>query len=422
MGIIGIIFILGLCFILSHNKKNINYRTVVVGLTLQFLIAFFVLKTAIGQSIFKSLGSGIQKILNFAVEGGNFVFGFLTDRPEKLTEVLGAGADFVFALTLIPVLIFVMVLVNILYYWGIMQRVILFLGKGMYKLMNITGAEAVSNIASAFIGQVEAQMLIKPHLKKMSMSQLLASMTGSLACISGSIMAVYIGMGIPAEYLLAASFMAAPGALVVSKIVFPEDKKVTQQDSFNLTDEKVGVNLIDAIAGGASTGLKVALNIIAMLIGLIALIALFDYLLGIFGTFLVDTLGIPAQIGVLNIADLSLSGILGLIFSGFAFLLGVPTNEIFTVGSLMGEKLVFNEFIAYMHMTQLETPLSAKAMIIASFALCGFANFGSIAMQIGGIGELEPSRKQDLAKLAYKALICGTLTSYISAAIAGLLL
>ncbi|MBQ9738870.1 MAG: NupC/NupG family nucleoside CNT transporter [Alphaproteobacteria bacterium] len=422
MGIIGIVFILGLCFLLSNNKKNINYRTVCVGLILQFLIAFFVLKTSVGQSIFKSLGNGIQKILNFAVEGGNFVFGFLTDRPEKLTEVLGAGADFVFALTLIPVLIFVMVLVNMLYYFGIMQRVILFFGKGMYKLMNITGAEAVSNIASAFIGQVEAQMLIKPHLKKMSLSQLLASMTGSLACISGSIMAVYIGMGVPAEYLLAASFMAAPGALVVSKIVFPEDKKMGRQEDFALTDEKVGVNLIDAIANGAGTGLKVALNIIAMLIGLIALIALFDYLLGIFGAFLVNSLDVPAKIGVLNIADLSLSGILGIIFSGFAFLLGVPINEIITVGSLMGEKLVFNEFIAYMHMTGLETPLSAKAFIIASFALCGFANFGSIAMQIGGIGELEPSRKQDLAKLGYKALVCGTLTSYISAAIAGLLL
>lgn len=421
MGIIGIIVILGLCFLLSNNRKNINYRTVCVGLILQFLIAFFVLKTTIGQSIFKSLGNGIQKILNFAVEGGNFVFGFLTDRPEKLTEVLGAGADFVFALTLIPVLIFVMVLVNILYYWGIMQRFILILGKGMYKLMNITGAEAVSNIASAFIGQVEAQMLIKPHLKKMSLSQLLASMTGSLACISGSIMAVYIGMGVPAEYLLAASFMAAPGALVVSKIVFPEDKSIKPQDDFNLTNEKVGVNLIDAIASGASTGLKVALNIIAMLIGLIALIALFDYVLGAFGTFLVS-IGVPAQIGVLNIANLSLSGLLGVLFSGFAFLLGVPSNEIITVGSLMGEKLVFNEFIAYMHMTGLETPLSSKAFIIASFALCGFANFGSIAMQIGGIGELEPSRKQDLAKLGYKALVCGTLTSYISAAIAGLLL
>ena len=422
MGIIGIIFILGLCFLLSNNRKNINYRTVAVGLALQFFIAFFVLKTSVGQSIFKSLGAGIQKILNFAVEGGNFVFGFLTDRPEKLTEVLGPGADFIFALTLTPVLIFVMVLVNMLYYWGIMQRIILFFGKGMYKLMNITGAEAVSNIASAFIGQVEAQMLIKPHLKTMTMSQLLASMSGSLACISGSIMAVYIGMGVPADYLLAASFMAAPGALVVSKIIFPETSQTPPQENFSLDKEKVGVNLIDAIAAGASTGLKVALNIIAMLIGLIALIALFDYLLNVLGGFLVTTLGVPAQIGVLNIANLSLSGLLGVVFSGFAFLLGVPSHEIFTVGSLMGEKLVFNEFIAYMHMMGLETPLSQKALIIASFALCGFANFGSIAMQIGGIGELEPSRKQDLAKLGYKALICGTLTSYISAAIAGLLL
>lgn len=422
MGILGIICILGLCFLLSNNRKNINYRTIIVGLILQFSIAFFVLKTQIGQSVFKALGTGIQKILNFATEGGNFVFGFLTDRPEKLVEVFGNGADFVFALTLIPVLIFVMVLVNILYYWGIMQRLILWLGKGMYKLMNITGAEAMSNIASAFIGQVEAQMLIQPHLKKMSLSQLLASMSGSLACISGGIMAVYIGMGVLAEYLLAASFMAAPGALVVSKIILPEENKTIIDEKLTLQHDTRSVNLIDSIAQGATVGLKVSLNIIAMLIGLIALIALFNYCLGLLGIFLVQVVNVPSQIGALDIAHLSLSGLLGILFSGFAFLLGVPSHEILTVGSLMGEKLVFNEFIAYLHMTDLETPLSPKSLIIASFALCGFANFGSIAMQIGGIGELEPSRRSDLAKLGYKALICGTLTSYISAAMAGLLL
>ncbi len=422
MGFLGIILILGLCFLISNNRKNINYRTVFVGLTLQFLIAFFILKTSIGQATFKALGNGIQKILNFAVEGGNFVFGFLTDRPQTLVDVLGEGANFVFALTLIPVLIFVMVLVNILYYWGIMQRIILVFGKGMYKLMNITGAEAISNIASAIIGQVEAQMLIQPHLKKMTMSQLLASMTGSLACISGSIMAVYIGMGVPAEYLLAASFMAAPGALVVSKIIYPEEKKIIPEKEISLSKEVSSINLIDAIAQGATTGLKVGANIIAMIIGLIALIALFNYCLGLFGSFLVNILNAPAKIGVLDIQNLSLSGLLGVCFSGFAFILGVPASEIFTVGSLMGEKLVFNEFIAYLHMTSMDVQLSPKALIIASFALCGFANFGSIAMQIGGIGELAPERRKDLAKLGYKALIAGTLTSYISAAIAGLLL
>ena len=422
MGIIGIIFILMLCFLFSNNRKNINYRTVIVGLLLQFSIAFFILNTTLGQNIFKYLGNGIQKILNFSVEGANFVFGFLTDRPDKLVEVLGDGANFIFALTLIPVLIFVMAIVNILYYWGIMQRFILFVGKGMYKLMNITGAEAVSNIASAFIGQVEAQMLIQPHLKKMSMSQLLASMTGSLACISGSIMAVYIGMGVPAEYLLAASFMAAPGALVVSKILYPEEKKISQEKDIQLHVETPAVNLIDSIAQGAATGLKVALNIIAMIIALIALIALVDYCLGLFGTFLVNVLHVPAQWGILDIQNLSLSSLLGILFAGFAVLLGVPLTESFTVGSLMGEKLVFNEFIAYLHMTDLSIPLSDKAFIIASFALCGFANFGSIAMQIGGIGELAPERRKDLAKLGYKALVAGTLTSYISAAIAGLLL
>lgn len=421
MGFMGILGILLLCFLLSNNRKKINYRTVIIGLLLQFSMAFFILKTTIGQTIFKTLGDGIQGILNFATKGGQFVFGFLMDRPEKLVEVLGDGADFIFALTLIPVIIFVMVLVNILYYWGIMQRIVMACGKVMYKLMQVSGVEALSNVASAFVGQVEAQILIRPYLNKMTPSQLLASMSGSMACISGGVMAVYIGMGVPAEYLLAASLMAAPGALVIAKIIYPETNSNVQKEELKLPTDTTYVNLIDAVAYGASTGLRVSLNIIAMLIGLIALLYLVNYGLGLFGHFLVTYLGVPAQFGPLNISDLSLSGLLGLLFSAFAYILGVPSSEIITVGSLMGEKLVFNEFIAYMNLTQIQQTLSDKALVIASFALCGFANFGSIAIQIGGIGELVPSRRADLARLGYKALICGTLASYMSAAIAGLL-
>ncbi len=422
MGILGILVILLICFALSNNKRRINYRTVFVGLGLQFALAFFILKTTVGQVIFKSIGDGIQGILGFAKQGGDFVFGFLTDRPEKLVAALGSGADFVFALTLIPVLIFVLVLVNILYYWGIMQRIVSACGKVVYKLMHVSGIEAISNVASAFVGQVEAQILIRPYLSKMSLSQLLASMTGSMACISGSVMAVYISMGVPAEYLLAASLMAAPGALVISKIVFPETDENAQTKELKLSTDTDYVNLIDAIAHGASTGLRVALNVIAMLIGLIALLYLVDYGLGQVGSFLVTYLNCPAKIGALNIAELSLSGILGIVFSAFAYVLGVPAGETITVGALMGEKLVFNEFIAYMNLTHIQETLSEKGLIIASFALCGFANFGSIAIQIGGIGELAPDRRTDLAKLGYKALVCGTLASYLSAAIAGLLI
>ncbi len=422
MGILGIFAILLFCFALSNNKKRINYRTVFVGLGLQFALAFFILKTSVGQVIFQSIGDGIQGILNFAKEGGHFVFGFLTDRPEKLVSTLGDGADFVFALTLIPVIIFILVLVNILYYWGIMQRIVSVCGKAVYKLMHVSGVEAISNVASIFIGQVEAQILIRPYLNKMSMSQLLASMSGSMACIAGGVMAIYIAMGVPAEYLLAASLMAAPGALVISKIVYPETDKNVQAQELTLSTDTNYVNLIDAIAHGAATGMRVSLNIIAMLIGLIALIYLVNYGLGQIGGFLVHYLGVPPQIGPLNIAELSLNGLLGVIFAGVAFLLGVPAPEAVTVGALMGEKLVFNEFIAYMNLTNLPQALSEKGMIIASFALCGFANFGSIAIQIGGIGELTPERRKDLAKLGYKALVCGTLASYLSAAIAGLLI
>ncbi len=422
MGILGIFVILGLCFALSDNRKKINYRTVFVGLGLQVTLAVFILKTGVGQVIFKTLGDGIQGILSFAKQGGDFVFGFLTDRPEKLVAALGDGADFVFILTLLPVIIFIMALVNILYYWGWMQRFVSACGRVVYKLMKVSGIEAVSNVSSAFVGQVEAQILIKPYLKKMSLSQLLASMTGSMACISGSVMAVYIGMGVPAEYLLAASLMAAPGALVISKIVFPETNPDAPTQELTLSTKTGYVNLIDAIAQGAATGLRVSLNIMAMLIALIALLYLVNYALGQLGDLLVTHLHCPPQIGPLDVANLSLSGLLGLVFSAFAFVLGVPGDEILAVGSLMGEKLVFNEFIAYMNLTHIQQTLSEKGLIIASFALCGFANFGSIAIQIGGIGELVPERRADLAKLGYKALVCGTLASYLSAAIAGLLI
>jgi len=303
-----------------------------------------------------------------------------------------------------------------------MQRIVAVVAKGMHFVMRISGSEALSNVSSAFVGQVEAQILIKPYISTMTMSELLASMTGSMACIAGGVMAVYISMGVPAEYLLAASIMAAPAALVISKIVYPETEESKTKGVVKLEVKRVHANLLDAISHGAGDGWRVSLNVIAMLIGFIALIALIDGVLGWGGRLLVHNTGWSTNAIGINLESLSLKSILGSVFSLFAFVMGVSWSEAHTVGSFMGTKFVINEFVAYTDLAAVKATLSPKALVIASFALCGFANLSSIAIQVGGIGELAPDRRKDLAKLGFTALICGTLTNYLSAALAGILM
>jgi CNT family concentrative nucleoside transporter len=407
-GLLGIVLILGVAFLMSNNRKAINYRTVGVGLLLQVLLAVFILKTAVGQSLFQWLGDSINTLLGQADKGALFVFGSLVDR-NLMTKAFGPGNDYIFFFKVVPTIIFVAVLVNMFYHLGILQRIVSTMGRGVHWLMGVSGAEALSNVASTFVGQVEAQIMIKPYLKNMTNSELMASMTGSFACIAGGVMAVYISLGVPAAYLLAASLMAAPGALVISKIIFPETEKSETEGEVKLSIEKTHANLVDAIAAGASEGLKVGLNVIAMLIGFIALIALVDLGLGQLG-------------GLINMPTLSMNLILGKVFSVFAFAMGVPAVDIEVAGALMGKKMVVNEFVAYLDMVKIKDTLSPKTIAITSFALCGFANFSSVAIQIGGIGELAPTRRSDLAKLGFKALIAGTLASYLTATLAGLLL
>jgi CNT family concentrative nucleoside transporter len=407
-GLLGIVLILGVAFLMSNNRKAINYRTVGVGLLLQVLLAVFILKTEVGQNLFQWLGDSINTLLGQADKGAQFVFGSLVNR-ELMIKAFGPGNDYIFFFKVVPTIIFVAVLVNMFYHLGILQRVVSFMGKGVHWLMGVSGAEALSNVASTFVGQVEAQIMIKPYLKNMTNSELMASMTGSFACIAGGVMAVYISLGVPAAYLLAASLMAAPGALVISKIMFPETEKSETEGEVKLELSKTHANLVDAIAAGASEGLKVGLNVIAMLIGFIALIALVDLGLGHIGAWV-------------NYPELSMNTILGKLFSVFAFAMGVPAQDIEVAGALMGKKMVVNEFVAYLDMVHLKATLDPKTIAITSFALCGFANFSSVAIQIGGIGELAPSRRSDLAKLGFKALIAGTLASYLSATLAGLLL
>lgn len=407
-GLLGIVLILGVSFLMSNNRKAINYRTVGVGLLLQVLLAVFILKTEIGQNLFQWLGDSINTLLGQADKGAQFVFGSLVNR-DLMIKAFGPGNDYIFFFKVVPTIIFVAVLVNMFYHLGILQRVVSFVGKGVHWLMGVSGAEALSNVASTFVGQVEAQIMIKPYLKNMTNSELMASMTGSFACIAGGVMAVYISLGVPAAYLLAASLMAAPGALVISKIMFPETEKSETEGEVKLELSKTHANLVDAIAAGASEGLKVGLNVIAMLIGFIALIALVDLGLGHIGAWV-------------NYPELSMNTILGKVFSVFAFAMGVPAQDVEVAGALMGKKMVVNEFVAYLDMVKLKDTLDPKTIAITSFALCGFANFSSVAIQIGGIGELAPSRRSDLAKLGFKALIAGTLASYLSATLAGLLL
>lgn len=420
-GVIGIVIILGLAFLWSNNRKKINYRLVITGLLLQIALAIFILKVPVGQDIFYWLGKAINKLLDFSKEGGLFVFGDLT----KVTQILPEGIvkSGVFLFILLPTIIFVCVLVAMAYHIGLMQRIIAVIARFVHWAMRVSGSEALSNVASAFVGQVEAQIMIRPYLSGMTMSELLASMTGSMACIAGGVMAVYISMGVPASYLLAASLMAAPGALVIAKIVFPEAEESETKGTVKLTVKREHSNIMDAISHGASDGMKISINVIAMLIGVIALIALVDALLGYFGHFLSWT-GLSLSALGLDLDNLRLKDVVGTFFSLFAIVMGVPPSESLQVGSLMGTKMVINEFVAYSDLSPMiqQGVLSTKSVIIASFALCGFANFSSIAIQLGGIGVLVPERKADLARLGFKAMLCGTMASYISASLAGILL
>lgn len=414
IGFIGILVILLIAYALSNNKKKINFKTIGMALLLQIIFALFIFKVPLGQFIFLKIGRFIEKLLDFAVQGGNVVFSGLLG--DKFTIDYCNGSR-IFAVQLICSMILMIVLVNILYYYGIMQKVVAVLGKAMNKLMKVSGAESLCAVANSFVGNVTAQIMIKPYLKDLTRSELLTSMAGSLACVSGAMMPVYIKMGIPAVYILASSVMAAPGAIVISKIMYPEDSEPKTGENIEVVVEKTHVNLIDSVSAGAADGMKVAISITAMIIALVALVSMIDWFLGGIGSFLYYNL----HIGLSWLPNLSLKFILGQIFAIFALIMGVPLQDIVNVGGLIGEKIVLNEVVAYMDLTSIKNLLTDKAFLIASFALCSFGNIGSIAIQIGGIGELAPEQRNNLAQLGFKALIAGTLTCFMSATIVGIL-
>lgn len=415
-GLAGIVLILGIAFLVSNNKKKINYRLVISGIGLQIVIAILVLKVTVIGNFFQWLGKGMQHIEGFAREGASFVYAGInvTQNDGSTANYLKGG--FVFAFNVTATIILVCALVAILYHYNIMQRIISVIARAMNFIMRVSGAEALSNVASAFVGQVEAQVMIRPYLKGMTKSELLASMSGSLACIAGGILVVYANMGAQAGLnlapkLITASLMAAPGALVISKIVFPETEESETYARIKLEVHSTYANVIDAISHGAADGFKIAMNVIAMLIGFIAVISMLDYIL--------------LHIGHLfnSNFDLSLNYIFSKIFYPFAWGMGIPSQDVNSAATLLGQKLTINEFVAFQNLTNKSVPISSdKGLLIISIAICGFANFSSVGMQIGGIGALAPERRRDLAKLGMKALFCGTMASYLSATIAGLIM
>lgn len=397
-GIGGILIVLGIAFLLSNGKKSIKWQTILVGLSIQILFAFIVLKWETGRQALLALSNGVQNLISYANEGIGFLFGPLAD-----SENMGG---MVFAISVLTVIIFFSSLISVLYYLGIMQFVIRIIGGGLSKLLGTSKAESVSAAANIFVGQTEAPLVVRPFIAKMTKSELFAVMTGGLASVSGSVLVGYALLGVPLEYLLAASFMAAPAGLVMAKMFIPETETV-DEGNFKLAKDEEAANVVDAAARGASDGMKLAVNVGAMLLAFIGIIALLNGLLGGIGN-------------IFGLKGLTIEGILGVIFSPLAFVIGVPWSEAITAGSFIGQKLVLNEFVAYSSFAPVIPDLSDKTVIVVSFALCGFANLSSMAILLGGLGSMVPSRRQDIARLGIKAVAAGMLASLLSASIAGM--
>ena len=412
--IAGLALILALAYCLSSARRFIDYRTVGWGLALQLAFALIVLKTGAGQRVFQAAGSVITRVLDFAFVGSSFVFGPLGSReawPRIMTTVLGEeGVQYgvIFAFQVLPTIIFIAALFAMLYYFGVMQIVVRIFAVVMRRFMRASGAETLNVAASIFMGQTEAPLTIRPFLPKMTESELMTVMTAGMAHISGGIMAAYILFGIEAQHLLTAVIMTAPGTLMMAKIFVPETRMPETMGSVQLTVEKTDVNVIDAIGRGTGEGLHLALNVGAMLISFLAIVALLNAVLGVVGN----------SVGV----DLSMQRVLGLVFAPIAWSLGVPWIDAPVVGNLLGTRMVLNEFVAYAELGSMKAALDPRSFTIATFALCGFANFSSIGIQVGGIGALAPERRHDLARLGLRAMLAGTFANFLTATIAGMLL
>ena len=412
-GLFGLACLIGIAWLFSADKRAIDWRTVMMGVLLQIVFAIFVLLTPWGQRVFDGLAGFFVTIIGFTRAGSEFVFGNL------------ASADsfgFIFAFQVLPTIIFFASLMGVLYHLGIMQKVVEAMAWVMTRLMRISGGESLSVAANVFIGQTEAPLVVRPYIARMTSSELLTMMIGGMATIAGGVLAAYVGLlggGDPvqevfyAKHLLSASIMAAPATVVIAKILRPEVEKSLTMGQVQVKVEKTAYNVIEAAANGAADGWRLALNVGAMLLAFLALIAMLNWPLERLG----ELTGIEAMIG----QPLDLSVILGYILAPIAWIIGVPFDDIRQVGSLIGTKIVANEFVAYVELSAVQAQLSEEARLIATYALCGFANFSSIAIQIGGIGGLAPERKSDIARFGLWAVLGGSLVTMMTATIAGVL-
>lgn len=394
--IMGIAFIFLVAFLISNNKKKINWRTVIIGFLIQFIFAFAALKWSVGKYILSRISLGVQSVIDYAKEGISFIFGSLANDGS------------IFAVNVLGVIIFISALVSVLYYLGVMQFIIKLIGGGLSKLLGTSKLETISSAANIFLGQTEAPLLIKPYVEKLTESELFTVMVGGLASVSGSILVGYSLLGIPIEYLVSASFMSAPAGLIISKIIIPEIKEAKVNEEIEMVKDD-SANIVDAASKGAIDGLGLVLNIAAILLAFVALIALVNGIIGLIG-------------GLFGLGNLSLQSILGYIFAPIAVIIGVPMKEAVIAGSLIGQKIILNEFVAFTNLSEIMSTLSLKTIAVVTFSLCGFANISSIAILIGGIGGMAPSRKHDIARLGWKAVLGGTLANLLSATIAGFLL
>ncbi|HDL8692998.1 TPA: NupC/NupG family nucleoside CNT transporter [Yersinia enterocolitica] len=418
MSLVGMAVLILIAVLLSSNFRAINIRTVVGAFIIQVGIGALVLYVPVGRRILGGMSEGVANVIAYGNHGISFMFGGLVS--DKMFEVFGGG--FVFALRVLPVIVFFSSLIAVLYYIGVMQLVIKVLGGGLQKLLGTSRTESLSATANIFVGQTEAPLVVRPYIATMTQSELFAVMCGGLASVAGSVLAGYAQMGVPLEYLIAASFMAAPGGLLFAKLMVPETEKTRDNvDAATLiAEDDRPANIIDAAASGAASGLQLALNVGAMLLAFIALIALLNGILGGIG-------------GWFDYPQLSMELILGWVFSPIAYLIGIPWSEAMVAGSFIGQKIIVNEFVAFMNFGQyLQAEelvraaglqvLSEHSKAIISFALCGFANLSSVAILLGGLGSMAPNRRHDIARFGLKAVAAGTLSNLMSATIAGFFL
>ncbi|HCH00698.1 MAG TPA: NupC/NupG family nucleoside CNT transporter [Vibrio sp.] len=408
MSIVGMFVLIAIAVLLSDNRKAINLRTVGGAFAIQFLLGAFVLYVPWGKDVLSSMTNGVQYVIDFGNEGIGFLFGNLVNFSVE-------GVGFIFAFKVLPTIIFFSALISVLYYIGIMQLVIKVLGGALQKALGTSRAESMSATANIFVGQTEAPLVVRPFVPKMTQSELFAVMCGGLASVAGGVMAGYAAMGVPLEYLIAASFMAAPGGLLFAKLIKPETgEPIDQLEDIEQAGDDKPANVIDAAANGASSGLQLALNVGAMLLAFVGLIALVNGALGGIGNWF----GMP---------ELSMELILGYLFAPLAWLIGVPWSEATIAGTFIGQKTILNEFVAYSNFAPYlaegaQVVLSEKTKAIISFALCGFANLSSIAILLGGLGGLAPARRSEIASMGMKAIAAGTLSNLMAATIAGFFL